>query len=198
MASGILHNLGVEMHPKDNPNPQAPRGSFEDPLWLSITSRMNQAAEKGQGRAHVGRKFRAEIVKAVKKRERPLWGFKSALAHHWLEHLLPHLKNPHFVVVWRNPLPHALSYQVHAKHNYGRNLDLAQALTIIGRSLRYLIEAMETYKHIPNTHFVCEDMRTKPLEVASIMATHFGLQLDVHKTKAIQEFILADYSTLKG
>lgn len=46
MVSGLLHFMGVNMNPANNPGPQNPKGSFEDIKFITLTTQMKVAELK--------------------------------------------------------------------------------------------------------------------------------------------------------
>src|SRR5215469_5858876 len=86
----------------------APRGGTS--MVAAALRKLGVAMGENLGHQHEDRSFRAEVpleemIATVKKRNEThdLWGWKLPNNIYYLEQLFPHLRNPHFVAIFRNP-----------------------------------------------------------------------------------------------
>lgn len=201
MTAGVLSILGVNMHetlknPKDNKVPsQNPKGSFENVNFAVLTSKMHQDFVGGLTMKGVKEKYLVRFQQLVAAHKKPLWGFKSAITHHFIPFLLPELPNPHLVVVVRSLLDNAKSWQLHMKQVYGKNVDLEAALENMANSQHTLIRNSLIAK-CPKIYTSYEGIRANPWEEAARLAAFIGVNPEPKKEE-ILEFVMPDYSTLK-
>jgi hypothetical protein len=202
MTAGVLSILGVEMHqtkkdPKDNKVPsQNPKGSFENVNFAVLTSKMHQDYVGGNPLRIIKEKYLERFQQMCQAHERPLWGFKSAVTHHFLPILLPVMKNPHIVIVVRSLLDNAKSWQLHMKQVYGRNVSTAEALENMSDSQHVLIRN-SLMAQCPKLFTSYEGIRAKPLEEAERMAKLLKVDIEPKK-RTILDFVMPNYSTLNS
>jgi hypothetical protein len=200
MTAGLLSILGVEMHqtkknPQDNKVPsQNPKGSFENVNFAVLTSKMHQDYVKGESMKAIKEKYAERFQQMCAAHEKPLWGFKSAVTHHFLPIMLPLINKPHIVVVVRSLLDNARSWQLHMKQVYGRNVSMHDALQNMSHS-QHVLMRNALNAQCPKLFTSYEGIRAKPLEEAERMAKF--LEVDIEpKKRTILDFIMPNYSTL--
>jgi len=198
MTAGLLNILGVILHQVDNPSNQNPRGAFEDRAFNGITSKMHIDFKKGFTPQQMKEKWDEKIQALLTRRsEDGLWGWKSALTHYNIEYFLPHMKDPHFVVVTRNTNDAAKSLVVHRRDVYGTNITIEHAIEDVQQSVRALEKKLEQFKHIPTLRTTYGLVKTQP----SGEIQKFGDFLEVEVTQemkdAADDFILPKHSTIK-
>ncbi|MHA1213039.1 MAG: hypothetical protein ACTSSH_11310 [Candidatus Heimdallarchaeota archaeon] len=125
LLAGVLHRLGVNMGPeKDLMMSQHKNkfGSYENQAFLRIshnilytakrlmlyTNRFNDDDRKIEKAVD---KYENELVKLIRESERELWGFKEAVLIYTLPYFHHHLKNPYYIILYRNPESVANSQQ---------------------------------------------------------------------------------------
>lgn len=111
MLAGLLRELGFFM------GDRVDRYNHED--WAFLTDDVEQ--------------IRATI--AQRNEEHPVWGWKVPDSIHYLPEIAPDLRNPHYLVVFRNPIAVASSMQ-----RYTEDLSLQTALR---RALEYFVRIEE-------------------------------------------------------
>jgi hypothetical protein len=97
VVAGIIHHLGCDMGPFDNACILYPNKSYED---KAMTTWANVAESRGLNEARL-EKFRTYVAE---RNKRDVWGFKTGSLVPLVDKLLPYLRNPFIVWVWRNPL----------------------------------------------------------------------------------------------
>tara|TARA_Y100000034_G_C6897205_1_gene413953 strand:+ start:528 stop:1226 length:699 start_codon:yes stop_codon:yes gene_type:complete len=199
MVSGILHQLGVNMNPVDNPSYQNPKGSFEDSGFIHLTVAMKQDIEKGMRAGQIKKKYTPQIKELARKRSaNKLWGFKSALVHYSLPYILPHLTNPHLVVNYRCPLHNAESWKLHKKVNYGdNNTPIIDALQAVALENKKIVAAVRRHQDMPMVFTSYEYIKDTPIKEAEKFAKLLGVKMTPQLRKAVVNFIDPNYSTLK-
>lgn len=195
MAAGLLSIIGVDMHQRHNPGPQNPKGSFEDINFIHVTSKMHQDLTSGKSKQQIKEAWEPRLKEIISKRK-DLWGFKSALTHYNLDIVLPLLTNPMIVVVLRNIYHNSKSYVVHKRDNYGQNISLESAMQNVTDSTKVLIHNVNRLQ-VPKIYVTYEDMKKTPIKEATKIAGFLDVQLTPQMKKAVGQFIMPNYSTLK-
>ena len=198
MVSGFLHHIGVDMNPDYNPSIQNPKGSFEDPTFINITTRMFLDYKKGD--VNLTSKYRFEIQKIIRSRAKrsDLWGWKSALTHYVLGHFLLHVKNPHLVFVFRDPLYNVKSDMFHKKVNYGYKISFQESLKNVADSLTQLAKVADQYKNLPQFYTSFNDCREKPIEVVRDLCSFLDVNFSGEIKEKIEDFIVPNYHSYKA
>lgn len=198
MTAGMLSILGVEMHEskKISKHPeQNPKGAFENVNFASITSNMHKDMTNAMPPRKIREKYDSRIKDLISIHERPLWGFKSAVTHHFLSMILPKLKNPHLVIVFRSLLPNAQSWMVHMKDVYGKKVEIAAALENMAKSQVSLVREVNFAK-CPKLFTTYESIRANPWKQAQRMGSFLKVDPEPKKEE-ILDFIMPEYTTLK-
>jgi hypothetical protein len=128
MCAGILRNLGVFMGDKFGIEGEG--SNLEDLDFLHADAE--------------------DMIKVVEKRdkEHELWGWKDPKSSYYIESLIPYLRNPYIIAVFRDPMAIAMKeYRETFRHQAYSNLDelLANAL----RQLNKIAEFITMNKHYP-------------------------------------------------
>lgn len=199
LVAGMLHLLGVNMHPNNIEHPSNPKGAFEDPRWINITGNMNLAIQTGD--ADLMKKYRdiaGDIIREYDA-ESDIWGFKSATVHQCIDHIVGQMTNPHLVYVFRNPLTTAYS---DAKFTHNDSLEFTETLkeikiaTAMRQTGEFLIACeliMNKYRNIPHLFMTFLEIRDNPIKAAKRLADFIGIfEFD---TTTIKDFVMPDYCT---
>lgn len=188
MLTGLLEILGVHIDKVHNPSPQNPKGAFENETMISITRNLMNNFKINE---------QIKLFKNYCLSKPDLWGFKSAVTHFGIQHLLPHIKNPHFVVIFRNPLKAAESWKIHMKDVYGTEVTLQHALEKTMESYNMLIKALNN--KIPRFMTTYEILKSdKNTEEAKKLAKFIEIPYTSKKENEIKQFILNKYTTLEA
>jgi len=199
MTAGMLSILGVEMHEskKVGKHPeQNPKGAFENVNFASITGNMHKDMTKGMPPRKIREKYDSRLKDLIEIHERPMWGFKSAVTHHFLPMILPKLKNPHIVVVFRSLLPNAQSWMIHMKDVYGKKVGLPAALENMSKSQVALVREVNAASG-PKFFTTYENIRANSWKEAQRMAGFLKVDPEPKKQE-ILDFIMPKYTTLKS
>ena len=199
MTAGMLSIIGVEMHEKKGPPKvaaQNPKGAFENVNFTTITSKMHQALKDGKPMRVVKQQYDQRLTDAITYHKKPLWGFKSAAAHHVLGIILPLLENPHLVVVVRSLMHNAQSWQIHMKDVYGSKVALQDALKNISDS-QHILMRNSLASSCPKLFTSYEGIKKDPVAEAERMSKFLGVDPEPKK-QDILDFIMPEYSTLKS
>ena len=198
MTAGLLSILGVNMHEnkKQSKHPeQNPKGAFENVNFASITGNMHKDMTKGMPPRKILKKYGSRLDDLIAIHEGPLWGFKSAVTHHFLTMIMPKLKNPHVVVVFRSLLPNAQSWMVHMKDVYAKKIGLAAALENMSKSQAVLVREVN-FANCPKLFTTYESIRADSWKEAKRMAAFLKVDPEPKKQEVL-DFIMPEYTTLK-
>jgi len=199
MAGGFLQTLGVQMSGADNKSPQNPKGSFEDPKFIGITTKVTSAKKANTPIEDIKKEFEPLFIQNINEKNQlhGLWGFKSALSHESLEFIIPNIRNPHFVVTFRNVYRNAMSWKIHVKERYKTEVTIHQALSKVSKGIWDVCEALEKHQNIPCHFTTYEEMRFDPVGQGRRMAQFIGLPYPEEIEAKIKDFIVMGYSTVK-
>lgn len=199
MISGIVHQLGVNMRPKDNPSIQNPKGSFEDHDFIQWTSTICQSLIDGDyEKADEATQLMNEGIQ-WRMEQGEDWGFKSALTHRILHRFdFSLFDEVYFIINYRNDLHNAKSWLFHLKENYNdTSRSLEDALEEISKGNRNL-SLVASKLEGQNKYYTCyEDVKDDPLRVAEEIAEFLGIEFTDDLRQTVDDFILRDYSTIK-
>lgn len=206
MTAGILVTLGVSMGNVRKPDALNPQGYFEDRDFLALGDAIFRAADpechgfhppaRSALRTLPGR-FDQQIKDLVTDRERNCnggaWGWKTTQTSFLADLFLPHLADPHFVVVLRNPLHSAASavrYTQHEvkKHMY-EELTLAQALQTVGRYEESIYGLLVRHAAVPRLVLAYEDIVAEPTYAGRLLASFLSLPVDSSALADVVTFV---------
>jgi hypothetical protein len=197
MTAGMLNTLGVDFYETkklEKHVEQNPKGTFENVNFITVTSKMHQDYVSGKTMNYVKDRHQQRMHELIKKHEKDLWGFKSAVTHHFLPIILPLLKNPHIVVVVRSLLHNAQSWQVHMRDVFGKNVSLEEALKNISNSQNALMRNALA-AGCPKLYTSYEHIRKDPWKEAERMADFIGINPSPKKQE-ILDFVLPNHTTI--
>ena len=83
----------------------------------------------------------------TKETNSKIWGWKSALTHHALDLIMPLVKNPYFVIVFRDIETNAKSWKLHKKLTYNDDVTLEFAIKKVQQDLKLLKEKIKLYSN---------------------------------------------------
>jgi hypothetical protein len=110
--------------------------------------------------------------------------------------ILPKLKNPHIVVVFRSLLPNAQSWMIHMKDVYGKKVGIAAALENMAQSQVVLVRETN-FVSCPKLFTTYESIRANPWKQAQRMGSFLKVDPEPKKEE-ILDFIMPEYTTLKS
>ena len=200
VTTGVLETLGVDMGPPSWPTDWNPKGNFEDESFGKLHKAILNSAEAGRtyfdppARERLlaqGDKFARQIedLLAEKSNGKPLWGWKHPDTIMMIDLYLPHLVNPHFVVVFRNPLGTAQSTVEHTRR-FQDKVDLDRALKLVhyyhGEMLRFL----DLHPELPKVFLAFEELVENPLREAQKLADFIGVELTEKKMRQVERLVI--------
>jgi hypothetical protein len=191
MTAGMLYYLGVDMlNAAMWSHPANPNGQFEEAGFISITSRMAGG---------VNDKDLKEIKDRIRREDkRELWGFKSALTHITIEHYIGDFEDPRLIFLRRNFDDNVASFMKFMELK-GGSIPEGIAKNRLARDRAKLEHFYITCSEsIPKIRLEFEDVRQKPIEQAVKICNLLDISLTEKEVKKIDDFILRDYSTIKG
>ncbi|MGH7931255.1 MAG: sulfotransferase, partial [Candidatus Binatia bacterium] len=121
--------------------------------------------------------------------DKSLWGWKHSRTLLTYDLFLPYLVNPHFILVFRNPLGTALSSVEHTR-KYRHPVDFSEALKIAHFYHAEMLRFLENHRETSKLLVSYEDILADPSKEAAKMAGFLGLVLSDEKARAIAEFVL--------
>lgn len=179
VVAGMLHNMGINMNPTDNAVTGYPYGSFEDPELQELTKLMTSEglrAKKGIKEKELDRMAKSLIRKRTN--ENGIWGFKSALTYKCIDWFMGHVKNPYFVVIFRNLLDNADSLRRMFAKNYGENLSHMAALKMVLDEQKTLISVIERYAKYPMFFVSFEQIKNKFMQICINLSEFLEVELN--------------------
>lgn len=195
-TAGLLKILGVhmgkELRKGDERNP---KGYFEDVRFLelndSILYEAGGSAWKPPLQAEIlssQTKFEPKIRELIKtkQRENELWGWKATTTCLTVELFLEYLENPHFVVVFRNPLGIAPSAVEHTNGEVG----FLDAIALTNYYNRMIVKVLKKHPEIPRHFISFEKLIEDPLGQGKLLASSLEIKLSPKQKAEIQKFII--------
>ncbi len=181
VTAGLLHLLGVCMGPRlreaDDKNPS---GYFEDKEFLALNDDILMAAGGGPWQPPprervlaVESRFEERIRTLVGARDSAslLWGWKATTTNLTIRLFLPHLRNPHIVAVFRNPM-HAAASSVDHRN---RSIGFAEALRLVNFWNGEIADFLAHHPEVPRAIMAYEDLVARPVEEALRIARFLDL-----------------------
>lgn len=116
MMAGFLYHLGVPMGDEATPEQTSernPKGFFEDREIVKLSEEVLHAIDRGEvtSMARVEERFgdRAKEIIQKRSKDNEVWGYKDV--NQLLVHFLfkKYIKNPHYIIMFRNLLDSSLS-----------------------------------------------------------------------------------------
>lgn len=199
VITGILKVLGVDMGPslEDNSNP---RGSNEDIDFAKLHKTIFDLT--GEGRDYWSPPSREEI-RAVTAQIEPaaraliekksagkrLWGWKHTRTILTYDLFLPHLPDPHFVLVFRNALGIARSAVEHTRRR-PRPLNLSEALRLVHFYQGEMLRFSQSHPDLPAHCIAYEDVLLDPLSETNKLAGFLGTSVTDEMIRQIAELVI--------
>jgi hypothetical protein len=200
VTAGMLASLGIDMGNVGHPSRSNPRGAFEDRDFGRLHKEIfNLVAE---GKTYWDPPTRGQILEQKeaaaprierlileKSKGKPIWGWKHPRTILTIDLFLPYLTNPHFIMVFRNPLAIAYSSVEHTK-NRQRSVDFLNALKLANFYQREMVDFLERYPGLATMFVAFDDVVNDPMREAARMAEFLGIELDEKKTREVQRMVI--------
>jgi hypothetical protein len=202
MTAGLLSILGVQMggvsvdEMKENQRIQNPKGSFENPDFIRLTSDMHKDWKDGMRIIPIKEKYDARIQEVVSKYQQGVWGFKSAAVTPFIKLFMCHMHDPHIVTVLRNVYHNAQSWQVHMRDVFGTNVTIDKAMQVMSKCQIELVQTAIGDPR-PNIFVTYEDIKKDSWAEAQRLGEFLNFDY-ADKEAEVKEFIMPSYSTLNA
>ena len=200
MTAGILDSLDVSMGNLRAADQLNPGGYFEDIDFLKLGDDIYSSVDNESHGFNppaqsdllsVGRKnFDTKVEQLLESRRlatRGHWGWKTTHTCYLLDLYLPHITDPHIVVVLRNPLNTARSMVRYVQHRAKRRmyqpLNVTQALGIIAGYESALYTSLAKNKHLPRIFLSFEEIVKAPRDSIAELIEFLDIAPD-RKTQA--------------
>ncbi len=200
MTAGLLSILGVNMGElpvekmENNWVIQNPKGAFENPDFIKLTSEMHKDWADGMGYISIKEKYDQRIKETIGANEKTFWGFKSAAVAPFLNMFVKNMGNPHIVTVIRNVIHNTQSWIVHMRDVFGTNVEFNKALKKMTENQDIIAKTVVGSPH-PNIFVTYEDLKKDSWIEAQRLAKFIGVDPE-GKEDEVREFIMPNYTTL--
>jgi hypothetical protein len=200
MTGGLLDILGVDLGAVAYPEESTPTGAFEDEDIGRLHKDILKSAAQGktyfdppmpeQVLAQRDR-FAERIQKLLleKSSGKSLWGWKHPPTILTVELYLPYLVNPHFIVVFRNPLSIARSTVEHTSR-FKDKLDICRALKLVNFYYGELFNFIERHPELPKLFISFEEIIGDPVREGARLAEFLGIELTEEKISKIEKLVI--------
>ena len=200
MTGGMLDILGVDLGSTAYPTGSTPTGAFEDEDFGRLHKEiLNSSA---QGKTYFDPPIpeqilaqrdrfaqRIENLILEKSRGKSFWGWKHPPTILTIELYLPYLVNPHFIVVFRNPLGIARSTVEHTSRHKD-NLDIFRALKLVNFYYGEIFRFIECHPELPKIFISFEEIIDNPVREAGRLAEFLGIELTDEKITNIDKLVI--------
>jgi hypothetical protein len=186
VVTAMLGAIGVEMGSSlyDKANPL---GSFEDDDFAALHKEIFELAGSDKNywnppnpeeilSLRESRARQIQQIVAQKSKKDKIWGWKHPRTVLTIELFLPHLRNPHFVAVFRNPLGIANSSVEHTKNYKLGKVDFLQALKLTSFYYGEMFKILERNPDVPTISVAFEEVVTQPIQEAKRLADFLGVE----------------------
>lgn len=207
VTAGLLSVLGVDMGNLRGSTPKNPKGLFEDRDFLALIREIIIAAdpELNKPDAVVGlnpptvekvlsqkANFNGRIQQFINERDGaatcPVWGWKVITTNIAIELFLPYLTNPHFVVVFRNPLDIGKSLVEYTKKN--QKLTLIKALKLCNYYYQSIFNFLDSHPGLPVLFVTFADIVANPSKEAERMADFLNIEFAAKHAYRAEQFVI--------
>jgi len=178
MVAGVATILGLDL------NPSGP-GNLEDRSFVLVAQNRNPAPGHGREQLGLTREGIIErLTNSVRLRNKALdvWGWKDPTASSYLRDIFSRLRNPHIIMVWRDPAAVANANLAAVGGDPDQSFD-----TVLNNYMEYwrLIHEL----HCPTLMVSYERGRSKPSQLGAEMAEFLGMEMTPEKEATIKEFV---------
>jgi hypothetical protein len=200
VTAGMLASLGVDMGNVGYPTESNPRGAFEDRDFERLHKEMFNSIDGGKTywdpptREQVMEQKEAadpRIQRLIleKSKGKSIWGWKHPRSVLTIDLFLPYVANPHFVMVFRNPLAIAYSSVEHTK-NRVKSVDLLSGLNLANFYQKEMVDFLERHPELPTIFVAFDDVVSQPMKEAARLAEFLGIELDEKKIRAVERMVI--------
>jgi hypothetical protein len=199
VVSGILSKLGVDLgnfRPSDETNPY---GYFEDIEFSKLIKEVfDDLGRDGNNPPEYEeiienrQKFESKIRKLCeeKSRGKDNWGWKVPGTNSVIELFLPHLINPHFVIVFRNPLQVADSIVKRAKLRGDEEINQLKALKLVATYNEQITNFLERHQDFPKIFVSYEILIKDPISESRKLSAFLGIDFTKQRENEIRKLVV--------
>lgn len=209
VASGMLNILGVDMGTSLRTNIINPKGSFEDKDFRYLIN--NQIIKSARGRKRfypfdywtnpptlkqinkVFPKFKSQFEQLIeqKSKNKTLWGWKSPATHLIIEQVLKNdlIKNPHLVVVTRNPIDIVTSANT-SFWKFSKMSNNIEKLRVVKYHSEIITTFMTKFPKIPRVTLDFENIIKNPTETSKKLSNFLDIEFSNNHLKRVNKFII--------
>ncbi len=200
VTTGVLEALGVDMGPPSWPTDWNPKGNFEDEDFAKLHKAIINSAAAGKTYFDPPapeqilaqrERFAAGIQSLIRAKSegKPLWGWKHPETVLMTELYLPYLVNPHFVLVFRNPLGTAHSTVEHTR-KFKDQVDLWRALKLVDYYYGEILRFVDRHPELPKEFVSFEDLVQHPLREAGRLARFLEVDFTEKKQRQVEKLVI--------
>jgi predicted CopG family antitoxin len=208
IIGGILHILGIDIGKKlvkaDKFNPY---GYFEDNDFVNLSDTILEAAKSNYWQfpcyekiQQQKEKFNEKIQKLIerKSKNKRIWGWKDPWTSLIIELILPYLINPHFIVIFRDPITTARSMVEFTKNKekefwVKKRINFFHALKLTNFHNKIILDFLEKYPNLPRIFISFGDVINNPLKEAKRITEFLGLEPIEKKFQEINKFVYTKF-----
>lgn len=199
VTAGLLTVLGVDMAGDEMPTPFNPRGAYEDTEFDELNARILRAAGSDDNALFappaletvlaLRGAFDEEIREFLARKAKPhIWGWKKPSTNFLIELFLPHLVNPHFVVVSRDSSDNAASLVDFAWQ--WRQVSVEEMVRLVEIIDDRIATFLQRYPDLPVLFVEFERIVADPEAETVRLAEFLGLRLDQAKMRQIHRLVI--------
>lgn len=192
MVAGVLKILGINMGEElEEGNEWNPLGYFENKKFMAINKKITN--EKEGLIINVPtldeillkkERFIYKIDQLIKQEESALWGWKDPRTSLTIDLFLPFLKNPYFIICFRNPLQVAYSLQKRDGTNINEGIELAALYN------QRILDFFKRHKQLKKLYLSYEEIVNNPEKELDKIIDYLEINPDKLKYKKALKFIL--------
>ena len=198
LTAGILSILGVDMNGDSSPTPFNPHGAYEDLDFNDLNQEILKSAggdnllnpPSHENILNQKQKYDLHLRNFFEQKSKEgLWGWKKPATILLLDLYLPYIKNPHFVVVTRDPQSNAISLLDYLKPR-DPSITLARCFEIVNVFNKRISECIQSYPNIPTLHISFESLTSDPAVQAKRIAEFLGIPFQEKQAEAVRKFVI--------
>lgn len=196
-TAGLLSILGVHMGEKlRSADGKNPKGYFEDMEILRLNTQILKDAGGDAWSPPISEnilkqksKYDKRILDFIERKNKryDIWGWKVTTTCLTAELYYPYLKNPHFVVVFRNPIGAAKSA---IEHTEGK-INFLDAISLANYYNEQLAEFLKRHPDSLKCYVSFEKMINQPVEEAEKIARFLDVEFTETHVRRIEKFIIS-------
>lgn len=201
LTSGMLNIMGVHMGKKLTTKSEFnPKGAFEDRDFMEIENKIFISAnENYYNFANKEKiilqknKFDYKIKKLIEKkgRENLIWGWKTPHTFLTLDLFLPYLKNPHFIIVFRNPIDNANSIKERIAKETNNEIEILYLLRLVNYYTGIILDIINKKSQIPSHIVSFENLVLHPKGESKKIAGFLGIEIDKDRELELEKLVIS-------